>query len=158
MMLLPFQELMPAYRSTPDNCIFLLSYMKTKAGDTTIEINVMKTISEKELPVATKPAKNRRKLAVPVSGLEVATSLNLSLLHDNGNSAYSSAGSYLVLKVNKDFTYEDEIETVLHGLGKVADTLVRKRTKATADAVKLKPVNMNRQDKELTIEDMLTGE
>jgi hypothetical protein len=158
-MIFPTTTKVPAYRSTPKNCIFLLSYMSTNAGDVAVEIDLLKTLTDEEITVPEKPMmKDRRKLAATVSGLEVATTLNLSLLHDNGNSAYSTAGSYLVLKVTKNFDYEDEIETVLHGLGKIADTLVRKRTKATAAAVKLKPINMNRQDKELSIDDMLTGE
>lgn len=158
-MIFPATTKVPAYRSTPKNCIFLLSYLSTNTGDVAVEIDLLKTLTDEEITVLEKSVmKDRRKLAATVSGLEVATTLNLSLLHDNGNSAYSTAGSYLVLKVTKNFDYEDEIEAVLHGLGKTADTLVRKRTKATAAAVKLKPINMNRQDKELTIDDMLTGE
>ena len=158
-MIFPATTKVPAYRSTPKNCIFLLSYLSTNTGDVAVEIDLLKTLTDEEITVLEKSVmKDRRKLAATVSGLEVATTLNLSLLHDNGNSAYSTAGSYLVLKVTKNFDYEDEIEAVLHGLGKIADTLVRKRTKATAAAVKLKPINMNRQDKELTIDDMLTGE
>lgn len=147
----------PVYRASPSgSCIFLLSYQQTKGGDIKSEINVLKVLSEGDIPVPKKPeGKKRRALVAPVNGIEVATSLNLSLLHENGNSAYSTAGSYVVLKVDRKFEYEDEIETVLHGLGKLADTLVRKRAKATADAVKLTPVNAYRQDKELSIEDKL---
>ena len=152
----PYRLGIPAYRASPSgSCIFLLSFQKTEGGDIKSEINVLKVLSEGDIPVAKKPVKKRRALAAPVQGIEVATALNLSLLHDNGNSAYSSAGSYVVLKVDKNFEYEDEIETVLFGLGKLADDLVRKRAKATADAVKLTPVNAHRQDKDLSIEDML---
>jgi len=148
----------PLYRVSPKgSCIFLLSFRRTREGDVKPEINVLKILTEKDITMATridKMPKTRRKLVSPVHGIEVATSVNLSLLHNDGNTAYSTAGSYLVMKVDQQFIYEDEIETVLTGLGKVADRIVRQRTEATASAVKLRPVTA-RQDHELTTEDLL---
>jgi len=148
----------PVYRASPaGSCIFLLSFKMQTTGQIKPEINVLKVLTEKDITMATRTVtpKKRHKLAAPVKGIEVATSLNLSLLHDNGNTAYSTAGSYVVLKVDKDFEYEDEIENALIGLGKVADKLVRRRIDATATAVKLTPVNSLRQDKDLTVDDLL---
>jgi len=147
----------PMYRVSPrGSCIFLLSFRKTKDGDVKPEINVLKILTEKDITMTTrtKMPKERRELVTPVNGIEVATSVNLSLLHNDGNTAYSTAGSYLVMKVDRQFIYEDELESVLTGLGKVADRIVRQRTEATASAVKLRPVTA-RQDHELTTEDLL---
>lgn len=148
----------PIYRASPKgSCIFLLSFRGTKNGDVKPEINVLKILTEKDITMATRTnsmPKARRKLVSPVHGIEVATSVNLSLLHNDGNTAYSTAGSYVVMKVDQTFVYEDEIESVLTGLGRVADKIVRQRTEATATAVKLRPVS-SRQDHELTTEDLL---
>lgn len=138
--------------------VFLLSWRGAK-DKYCPSIKVLKQV-DLETYMAKLPAqKTKTPLAVPISEFEIGSSMNISLEHKHGGSAYSSVSSYLVLKgvVATPIKTLEELRNGVAYLGAVADTLIRERVIDTAKTVQLKPVFETKSDDKLEMNDMLSS-
>lgn len=146
----------PVKAVTPKGtCVYVLS-IKKQDQELFINTRVLRRITDEEVEMAKKKAakKPASTTKVGLSGFELGTQLSVSLLNTRGESQYSSASSYLVLKCDHEIANKAELHSLIDEMSKIADDLVAERVRATASTVNMVPATDYRQDKELSKDDI----
>lgn len=138
--------------------VFLISWRSSKDKYCPY-LKVLKQVDLETYMTKLPAQKAKTPLTVPVSEFEIGSSMNISLEHKHGGSAYSSVTSYLVLKgvVTTPIKTVEELHAGVTYLGAVADKLIKERVIDTARTVHLKPVFETKSDDKLELNDMLSS-
>jgi len=141
----------PLHRSDPcGSCIFIYSVVENE-----VFLHVMKRVDlERIMPKSKKPKKTA--LPHPVGEVQLGTQIQLSLHHEDGRNAYSTATSWLVMKAVpvEPFENREDIDDAVEALGEIADGLVKSRVETQAGVVKLKPEGLHKPDNKLDKDDL----
>ncbi len=140
----------PYLKDSPvGSCIYIYTEIDGKST-----IKVLKQLTSKDVMAGKKEKETL--LPYPLAEIQVGSQLQLSLIKSDGNSAYSSASSWLIMKAvpDKPFTTQEELDYAVEALGDVADGLIKRRVKAQADTVHLHAIGTEKSDAKLDQDDL----